>query len=59
MHQQDHGPGRHDFLAKFLRDEHNAAQDRVKSRAIATAGQNTNPRFIFARPESAPKVFAS
>jgi hypothetical protein len=31
------------FPAEFFRREHNAAQDRVKSRAIATAGQNTNP----------------
>jgi len=32
---------------KFLRRQHNAAQDRVKSRAIATAGLNANPWLHF------------
>src|SRR4030095_11271361 len=35
------------FPAEFLRREYHAAQDRVKSRAIATAGQNTNPWLHF------------
>jgi hypothetical protein len=35
------------FPAKFLRREHNPAQNCVKSRAIATAGQNANPWLHF------------
>jgi hypothetical protein len=37
----------HDFPAELLRSEHDAAQDRVKSRAIATAGQDANARLHF------------
>src|SRR6267378_2097906 len=35
------------FPAEFLRRQHHAAQDRVKSGAIATAGQNANPWLHF------------
>jgi hypothetical protein len=35
------------FPAEFLRCQYHAAQDRVKSGAIATAGQNTNPWLHF------------
>ena len=35
------------FPAEFLRRQYHAAQDRVKSGAIATAGQNANPWLHF------------
>jgi 2-hydroxychromene-2-carboxylate isomerase len=33
--------------AEFVRGQHHPTQHRVESRAIATAGQNTNPRLHF------------
>src|SRR6476659_1578864 len=38
------------FPAELVRCQHYAAQNCVKSRTIATAGQNTNARFHFRRP---------
>src|SRR5580765_4493947 len=35
------------FPTEFFRREDNATQDRIQSRAIATAGQHTNPRLHF------------
>src|SRR5439155_13678796 len=40
-------PETNHFPAKFFRGEHDSSQDRVESRTIATASQNTNPRLHF------------
>src|SRR5205807_8214576 len=40
-------PETNDVPPKFFRGEHNSAQHRVESRAITTAGQNTNMRLHF------------
>jgi hypothetical protein len=37
----------HYFPAEFLRSQYHASRDRVKSGAIATAGQNANPWLHF------------
>jgi hypothetical protein len=39
------------FPAELVRCQHHGAQNRIKPRTIATAGQNTNARFHFRRSE--------
>src|SRR5882724_7085254 len=39
------------FPAELIRCQHYGAQNRIKPRTVATAGQNTNARFHFRRSE--------
>ena len=39
------------FPAELIRRQHYGAQNRIKPRTVATAGQNTNARFHFRRSE--------
>ena len=47
------------FPAELVRCEHYAAQNRVKPRAIATTGQNTNAWLHFRRSEIRAIFFGS
>ena len=40
------------FPSELIRCQHYGAQNRIKPRTVATAGQNTNARFHFRRSES-------
>src|SRR5262249_26534423 len=45
-------PKTNHFPAELVRREHHGAQNRIKPRTIATAGQNTNARFHFRSSEN-------